>query len=174
MKIKVENNITPLSWLRSRQMLTKRRMAELLEMPESSYGQMEKGEIKISLERSIQLKGLFNIDPELFITSKPIEEWPAFLNKNYKEGGGDIKLSSTDISSNQTTIIQEQEEGMIKRKSGQEILLLIENEQLKDEVECKQKTIEKLKKELLELAENAQNLREELKKCLCPEKANSN
>jgi transcriptional regulator with XRE-family HTH domain len=167
----IENEITPIKFIRNLKGWNQKTMADFLGITGASYSLMDRGATKVKDEYRIKLCKEFSVDIEIFTTQIPNSEWFRFVNNNNSK---DISLLVTKYQFEATQKDNKQEEDMNKRNNAQEILLRIENEQLLEENKSKQKTIDKLKKELLEMAENAQILREELKKCLNPVKAMSN
>jgi len=141
-------------------------MADFLGITQASYSLIDRGATKVKDDFRIKVCEEFGVDVEIFTTKTPFSEWFKFVNteKNKEE-----KLQKDTRQLNATKVIEEEEE-VNKRNNAQEILLRIENEQLREENETKQKTIEKLRKELIEMADVAQCLREELRKIMSPEK----
>jgi transcriptional regulator with XRE-family HTH domain len=141
-------------------------MADFLGITQPSYSLIDRGATKVKDDFRIKICQEFGVDVEIFTTQIPFSEWFRFVNpdKNKEE-----KLQKDTGHLNAIKIIEEEEE-VNKRNNAQEILLRIENEQLREENESKKKTIEKLRKELIEMADVAQCLREELRKIMSPEK----
>lgn len=162
----LEHEITPIRFIRNLKGWNQKSMADFLGITQPSYSLIDRGATKVKDDFRIKICQEFGVDVEIFTTQIPFSEWFRFVNpdKNKEE-----KLQKDTGHLNAIKIIEEEEE-VNKRNNAQEILLRIENEQLREENETKQKTIEKLRKELIEMADVAQCLREELRKIMSPEK----
>lgn len=162
----LEQEITPIRFIRNLKAWNQKSMADFLGITQASYSLIDRGATKVKDDFRIKVCEEFGVDVEIFTTKTPFSEWFKFVNteKNKEE-----KLQKDTRQLNATKVIEEEEE-VNKRNNAQEILLRIENEQLREENETKQKTIEKLRKELIEMADVAQCLREELRKIMSPEK----
>lgn len=163
----IDKELTPIMFIRNLKGWKQKQMAEFLGVAESSYSLLENGTHNIRDSFRIKICQEFGVDIGIFTTQIPNSEWFRFVNKNNN------KDFSLPINMDQFVATQrdnKEEEDMNKRNNAKEILLRIENEQLREENETKQKTIEKLRKELIEMADVAQCLREELRKIMSPEK----
>jgi transcriptional regulator with XRE-family HTH domain len=149
----------PLKYLKEYFRMTQAEVAMAIGKKQTSYSDLETGKTRLTTDVINQLAKFYKVDKQIFTTDLPESEWHKFLNpKEYLQGFTESAIDQlSKPESNYSTMENE-------KNNTENLVLSLEIERLKEQVESYKKMNTKLISELNQKASLIDALKEEQKK----------